>query len=211
MENKEVKKTTKKATTKKAKVEEVKVEENIQDVVAKETLETLKAIKEEIKADKQESTSTRKKAVDIDGNEMINVRSVTYGGLNYVSSKTGMLTRWSQYGDIQQMEYSELVTMKATSRAFLFDPKLIIDDEQVAEKLGLTALYKQLEEVADLEGFFGIDLLTMQSAIQKLPKGAKETVRQKASEMVRNGQLYDTRKIKMLERELSVDLMILLD
>lgn len=190
---------------------EVMDETITQDNVAKETLETLKAIKEEIKGDKEENKTARKKAVDIEGSEMINVRSVTYGGLNYVSSKTGMLTRWAKYGDVQPMEYAELVTMKASNRIFLFDPKLIIDDEQVAEKLGLTDLYKQLEEVADLEGFFGIDLLKMQTSIQKLPKGAKETIRQKASELVRDGKLYDTRKIKMLERELSVDLMILLN
>lgn len=202
----------KKKTVEEIKEQEVVTTESIQEVVAKETLETLKAIKEEIKADKKETSTTgRKKSVEIDANEMINVRSVTYGGLNYVSSKTGIFTRWSQYGDVQQMEYAELVTMKASSRAFLFDPRIVIDDEEVAEKLGLTELYKQLEEVADLEKFFGVDLLQMQTAIQKLPKGAKETVRQKASEMVRSGRLYDTRKIKMLERELSIDLMILLN
>ena len=42
-----------------------------------------------------------------------------------------MLTRWSQYGDIQQMEYAELVSMKASSRAFLFDPRIVIDDEEL--------------------------------------------------------------------------------
>lgn len=200
-----------KVKTKKVKeeIEEV-VETSLQQEVAKETLETLKALKEEI-GTKKEDKSTRKRAVEIDGNEEILVRSVTYGGLNYVSPKTKMLTRWASYNDVQPMEYSELVAMKASSRAFLFNPMVVIDDEQVAEKLGLTDLYKQLEEIADLEGFFGIDLLKMQTTIQKLPKGAKETIRQKASEMVRNGQLYDTRKIKMLERELSIDLMILLD
>lgn len=206
-----------KETKKGKKQEEVIIEEvsenevkQLQDEVAKETLETLKALKEEITT-KNDENPTRKKSLEIDANEIINVRSVTYGGVSYVSPKTKMLTRWSQYGDVQPMEYAELVTMKASNRAFLFNPLVVVDDEQVAEKLGLTELYRELEEVADLDGFFGVDLLKMQSTIQKLPKGAKETVRQKASEMVRSGKLYDTRKIKMLERELSIDLMILVD
>lgn len=153
----------------------------------------------------------RKRAVDIAPNELINVRSVTSGGLSYLSTRTNMLYTWAEYGDVQPMEYQELVSMKSSNRGFLFKPLLVIDDEQVAEKLGLTELYNQLEEVADLDGFFGRDLSSMRDIISKLPSGAKETIKQTASEMVRDGKLYDTRKIKMLEKELNTDLMILLD
>ena len=153
----------------------------------------------------------RKRAVDIAPNELINVRSVTAGGLSYLSTRTNMLYTWNEYGDVQPMEYQELVSMKSSNRGFLFKPLLVIDDEQVAEKLGLSQLYRELEEVADLDGFFGRDLSDMRDVIRKLPSGAKETVKQTAGEMIRDGRLYDTRKIKMLEKELNTDLMILLE
>ena len=179
-----------------------KKEETTAKTTSKKAVKIETANADEIIEDKASVSvePVRKRAVDIAPNELINVRSVTAGGLSYLSTRTNMLYTWNEYGDVQPMEYQELVSMKSSNRGFLFKPLLVIDDEQVAEKLGLSQLYRELEEVADLDGFFGRDLSDMRDVIRKLP-----------GEMIRDGRLYDTRKIKMLEKELNTDLMILLE
>lgn len=209
-------KKTKKETAEKE-IKDVETKATVsQEEIALATLEALKSIKEEIKSDKEakevkSSEPKRRKTVEIEPNELIDVRSVTHGGLTYISPKTNMKITWRRYGDTQPVEYSELLTMRATTRVFLEEPCIVIDDEQVAEKLGLTKLYEQLSETEDLDAFFNKSVIEMQEKIKKAPRGIKEAIRYKASELVRNGSLYDMRKIKMLEEELRLDLMILID
>ena len=142
---------------------------------------------------------------------MVLVRSVTKGGLTYISPKTGFEVLWHDLGAEQYMEFGELLTMKASKPRFLNEPFVVVDDEDVAEKLGLLSVYKDMIDVEDLEDFFTMSPSKMEAKLEKAPKGTKKLVADKSRELVQNGQLFDIRKIKIIEKNLMIDLQMLMD
>lgn len=182
--------TTKKTTTKK-KVASTKPKEEVVEKV-------------EVKEEKQVK---RKKQIDLD--ILVSCRNVTDGLLVYVSKKSGLETIWSEHDAEETLTVAELMTMRASQPKFLKEPWIIIDDEDVANHLGLTKMYENLIGIEDLDGFFEQPLAEMEDVLNKLPRGLKETVAIRARKKVEDESLYDTRKIRLLEDKLKIDLSIL--
>lgn len=146
----------------------------------------------------------RKKQVDRD--LMVACRNVTEGRLTYISKKTGLQTRWSNYGDIEYLDVAELMTMKASQPKFLTEPWLVIEDDDVVEFLGLKHLYQKLVDVDDLNSFFNKSHTEMEKILDRIPNGVKESIATRARKMVEDGTLYDNRKIRVIEEKLQIDL-----
>ena len=198
------KKAAAKAPAKKA---EVKVEEKVVEVVE----DVVDDAPIEVAEEQPKVAPVRQKVTKIDANELVCVRSVTKGGLTYISSKTGTTVKWENYGVEEYMEFGELLTMRASKPRFLNDPFIIVDDEDVAARLGLTKLYENMIDIDNLEGFYEQSLTAMEEQLDKVPKGIKRLISDKSRELIQNGALYDIRKIKLLEDKLQLDLQILLD
>lgn len=86
--------------------------------------------------------------------EEIAVRSVTFGGLTWVSPRTNAHYRWNEIGAIEYIPFGELITMNNTARAFLFDPLVYIQDGRVVEYFRLNATYEKITCVDKLEEMF---------------------------------------------------------
>lgn len=192
MENK-----TKKTGTKKAKATK-KVEEKVVTPAQSEVIET--PVK-----------PARKQKVEIDRNELVSCRNVTDGQLIYKSRKTGLTTIWMNYGDTDFLDVGELLTMKASQPKFLNDVWLVIDDEDIVEFLGLKHIYKNLVDTEDIDAFFDKTPSEMEQALIKLPKGLKETIGTRARKLVESEELYDNRKISVLEDNLNIGLKIFVE
>jgi hypothetical protein len=119
MANNQKKTTTKKSTNNKSTVATTKIEET---KVATEPVQKL----------------MRK---EIDFNTLIPCRSVVIGGLTYISPKSQMMARWENYGDIEYIPFSELITMNAGAKRFLYDPWIIIEDEDAVKHFSLDKVY----------------------------------------------------------------------
>lgn len=180
-----------------------KVDETVEEVNETKTTKSKKTSTKKI--------ATRKKAIKIDLNEMIPVRSVTKGGLTYISPKTGLTVIWDDYNTVEFLEFGELLTMKASKGRFLTEPYVVIDDEEVAEKLGLTGIYENMIDTENLEDFYKQSIDAMREQLEKLPRGIKKLIADKSRELVQEGKLFDIRKIKLIEEKLAVDLQILMD
>lgn len=148
------------------------------------------------------------KKKQIDRDQLVPCRNVTVGKLIYVSKKTGLNTLWMNYDDVEFIDVGELLTMKASQPKFLTEPWLVIDDEDVVEYLGLKHLYAKLADVEDLDNFFSKSHTEMESILEKLPNGTKNSIISRARQLVEDGTLFDNRKIKVLEKSLKVDLSI---
>ena len=159
----------------------------------------------------EEKPRTRRKAMQIDLNEMICVRSVTKGGVIYISPKTGMQVTWEDAGVEEYIEFGELLTMKASRPRFLNEPFIVVDDEECAEVLGLTKMYETIAGVDDLDVFFSQKPDVIEAKLDKVPKGIKKLIGDKSRELVQKGELFDIRKIKILESKLEIDLQMLMD
>lgn len=184
------------AKTKPTKKAETKVEETVE-------------VKEEVV--EETKTPRRKKTTQIELNEMICLRSVTKGGLTYISPKTGMEVTWDDYNTEEYIEYGEILTMKSSKPRFLTEPFVVIDDVEVAEKLGYQKMYDEMLDVDNLDSFYKSTIEEMEEQLEKSPKGIKRLIGDKAREQIKDGELVDIRKIKLLEDELKIELSVLID
>lgn len=221
MEEKEVKKTTrKKATTKK--VEEKKVEEK-KDEKIEITLDELQKMIAQMAAmamanntPKEENVSekklTKKKGrVTKADLHKIRDREVTLKSANdmcsFKSNKTNIMYSWVDENDEETMTVAEILNMEAKSKKFLHTPWLIMIEDydngetikMIVEALGLEKIYENLVDVDEL---LEKDLCDIEEILNEASDDYKEVVASKIRRKVVDKELRDIILIKELERML---------
>lgn len=143
--------------------------------------------------------------------DMIPCQSVRNGVLQYIGKKTGDIYEWSDYGDITDVAYGDLLSIKSNKSKFLFAPWLLILDKDAIEALKLQDLYSQFEDYMDIEGFLELPAEIFRPKLMKAPQGFKDTVARTAALMVRDGSLDSVIKIKIIDEVLGKNLMSMLN
>ena len=146
-----------------------------------------------------------------DPSELVPCRSVRFGELRLIGPKTRMPYSWANEGDIREVEYQDLVSWKALHSRYLYDPMIIIEDEDICEewKSDFGALYDDLQQV-DLKEMFKLPHRQFVSQLKKLPDGMRITIQNMAYDMIQNGTLYDLRTIKSIDEILGTDLKLMI-
>ena len=178
------------ANTKKT---EVQAEENlVEEVVAKPSVKKVNKPKH-------------------DPNELVMCRSVRFGELRLIGPKTRMPYSWANEGDVREVEYQDLVSWRALHSRYLFEPMVIIEDEDIREewKADLGPLYDSLQQI-DLKEMFKLPHRQFVSQLKKLPDGMKSTVQNMAYSMIQDGTLYDLRTIKTIDEVLGTELKMMI-
>lgn len=208
------KKTTQRKPKTTPKKTQTKSEPKIEEVKEPDVEEVEKVEEQEEKVEKEapapQKAPRRRTVARIDMNEMIPVYSAVEGKLIYVSKKTGLEVVWGELGDEQFLEYGELMNMKASQPKFFSQPFVYIKDEDVVEKLGLKDTYDKMIHPEDMDEFFNKSLSEMKLALENAPQGTKKSIANSAGRRVSAGTLFDIRKVKMLQKELKIDLEILM-
>ncbi len=157
----------------------------------------------------EQAQTVRQKKVQIDRDELVRCRNITGGRLTYISKKTGLQVIWTEHDDYEEIDVGELLTMKSSQPKFLNKPWIVVEDEEVAEYLGLKQLYKDMADTEDLDAFFDKPTQEMSVILDKIPQGTKDAIAVTARKKIEDETLYDNRKIKLLEDKLKIDLSIL--
>lgn len=165
------------------------------EVVEQESVET---------SEVKETVRKQKKKLNRD--DLIVVMNNTAGRLAHGSRKTGQEWLFTEYGQTDEMELSELVTLNNSSPAMLREPWLLILDDEAVEYLGLKKLYENVLTEDEMEEFFNSDLEQMEKLLDKLPKGMKELIAGLAKKKVEDNTLDSISKIKLIEEKLKVTL-----
>lgn len=168
-----------------------KVEKNIEE----QKLEGEKAEKEQNKA---------KKKRKIERDELVTVMNYTTGKVVYQSKKTGAEWVFHEFGDTDEIEVNELVTMKNAHRRYLTEPWLFILDEDVVDYLGLNKVYENLLEPEEVDRFFELSSNKMREILEKAPSGLKQLIASKAIQKIKDGSLDSMSRIKVIEETLNV-------
>ena len=183
-------------TKKTAKVEEVVNETVVNEVtVAEEVVKTAKRVNKP----------------KHDPNELILCRSVRFGELLLIGPKTHVLYSWANEGDIREVEYQDLMSLRALHSPYLFEPMIIIEDDEVCEewKADLGELYDGLQEI-NLKELFKLPQRQFVAQLKNLPEGMKSTVQNMAYAMIQDGTLYDLRIIKAIDEILGTELKMMI-
>lgn len=146
-----------------------------------------------------------------DSNELILCRSVRFGGLRLIGPKTHMAYEWSNEGDVREVEYQDLVSWRALRSPYLFEPMIIIEDEDIVKEweADLGKLYDEVQQI-DLKEMFKLPHKSFVAQLKKLPTGMKSTVQNMAYSMIQNRTLYDLRTIDAIDEILGTELKMMI-
>jgi hypothetical protein len=173
----------------------------------KSTVETEEIIDTEV-VEEVKPTSKKVNKPKHDPNELILCRSVRFGELRLIGPKTHMPYSWANEGDVREVEYQDLVSWRALHSRYLFEPMIIIEDEDIVEewKADLGDLYEELQSI-DIKAMFKLPHRNFVAQLKKLPAGMKITVQNMAYSMIQDGTLYDLRTIKAIDETLGTELI----
>ncbi len=175
------------------------------EAVVEDILET-ESVEEEVKP-----VTKKVNKIKHDPSELIACRSVRFGELILIGPKTRMPYTWANEGDIREVEYQDLMSWRALRSKYLFEPMIIIEDEDICEEwqADLGKLYAELQEI-DLKAMFKLPYRQFVAQLKKLPVGIKSTVQNMAYTMIQDGTLYDLRVIKAIDENLGTELMMMI-
>lgn len=145
-------------------------------------------------------------------NEYIPCRSVRFGELILIGPKTRIPYRWANEGDVAEVEFQDLMSWKSLRHKYLFEPMIIIEDEELVEEWSaeLGKLYSELQNI-DVKGLFKLPQRQFVAQLKKLNPGMKSTVQNMAYAMIQDGTLYDLRIIKAIDETLGTELMMMIN
>ena len=176
----------------------------------KTTVKTESEVKEKIE-DNVASVKETPTAKKYDKEDVIPCKSITNGKLLVDGEKSGILYRWGDYGDIEEIEYQDLIYMIRAHRVSVYKPRFIIQDEEfVAQHKDLKELYDSLYSIKDLKDILNLPVTQMRKAIEELPEGAFESIKGVAASMIHNGQYDSVKKIKVLDEIFDTKLLLTL-
>ena len=197
--------TTKKSSTK-SKSTVTKTEPKKKTATKSSSVDNKKVSAEVVK----ETTAKVVERINYQTTDLIPCKSVRYGTLQHVSKKSGNLYEWSDYGDIVDVEYGDLMALKARKSKFIFAPWFIILDDQLAEDWKLTDIYSYFEDFDDVEEFLQSGSVTIRKKLPNAPQGYKDLVTYTAGNMLRNGSLDSIATIKAVDEILHKNLQMLI-
>lgn len=173
---------------------------------AEAVLEKISASTSELKAEGINDVVRESGAQKISMDEEIPCRSIVFGGLTWVSPKTGSHYRWNGIGDVEYLPFAELVTMNNTNRNFLFRPLFVVQDTRAVEYFRLLPTYEKVARIGDLDEALTGSIADVESVVNDaLRVGMRSVLISKVREMRKSGVLRDIDIISLLEQKLSFD------
>ena len=170
------------------------VEENSANVATAET-ETIPAtvVVDEAPVEKNPAK------VNYSGDTLIPCRSVTQGELLYRSKKTDNFYKWAAFGDITEMEYQDLVALKAQRSGYIYEPYFIVEDDDLLNDPKWNDVKELYATLIDAENLF--DILNLpndqfQKVFASLPSSLKRSVAVEVSTRLDAGTFDSTRSLQ---------------
>ncbi len=144
--------------------------------------------------------------------DTIMCKSIVTGELFFVGGKTNTLYKWANFGEVEEIEYQDLVydVRTAGGKSFALAPKFIVlDDEFVFQFPKLIQVYEQMYNVEDLSEILSFPEKQLEKVVSELPKPAKDSLKGLAVEMIESGELDSVSTIKTLDKLLGTQLYLL--
>lgn len=161
---------------------------------------------------KSKEVKTKPAAKVFDQQDLIPCRSMISGPLYITGIRSNIPYTWADYGDVQEVEYRDLIYMVRTPQEKnIYSPRIVIeDDDFVEQNKNLKALYESLYTTGDLRDILKLPVRQMTNAINSLPSGAKESFKGIVSTMIDEHQLDSVQKIKAIDEIFGTRLLLTL-
>ena len=194
--------TRKPAAKAKTKVEVVEDEDIVEDEIEEEV--------EEVEEPEEVKTIKTRVKKTFDQSDGVACRSIVYGGLYMEGLKTQMIYSWTDYDDVTEVEYRDLVAAVRSKSKFVYNPWFIIEDEDFLEEYPqIKKFYSDSYSMRDLKKILTLPTDQMIESIKKLPSGAFDNIKAIAAKQVADGILDSVSKIKALDQLFDTDLNLI--
>jgi len=141
--------------------------------------------------------------------EGVMCRSIVDGVLVMGGIKSNNFYKWADTNDVAEVEYQDLVSAVRSNTKYVFAPYFIIEDEDfLAQFPQVQKVYDSMYTTKDLKEILSLSVPAMMSAINSLPNGSKDNLRDIAGKMVLNGQLDSVQKIKALDEFYNTNFLV---
>lgn len=177
----------------------------------KKTTTTKKVVKKETEAQATETKETKPKATPkpkkLNPDDLITIMNNTTGKLVYHSHRTGLLLILEEYGQEDQIPYSELIIMRNTSPRLISEGHVLILNEDAVRELRLEKMYEHMLDYYGVQEFFTLPPDDIKEKLHKMPKAMVETIGSLAKKKYKDGTLYDARVIRAIEEALQIEIL----
>lgn len=148
-----------------------------------------------------------------DLNTLIRCRSVRHGDLIYTSTN-GYTYTWNGYGDIRELPYQDIISMKSRRSKFLYEPWLIIENEDLLATKEFAGefddMYQIYRDFDDPESFFDRKPSEIKEVLKNAPNGLKDLIVYNAGQYISSGVLDSVGVINAIDDVLGTRLKMLL-
>ena len=152
------------------------------------------------------------KVKEYKSDDLIPCRSMTKGELVYIGKKSGEVYTWEDYGDITEVEYQDLLGLRAKKSLFIFDTLFVIEDEELLEDpkwKDVKALYEKIYS-EDVETLIDMNLNDFKRVFPTLPNGLQRAVSAEVATEMEAGIFDSLQKIKVIDEVCGTDLSSIL-
>lgn len=132
----------------------------------------------------------------------------------FFKSNTGTEYTWNGFGDIRELPYSDIMSMKASRSAYLYEPWLLIEDEELMAKpefhKEFADMYKIYKEFDNPSKFFEQPISVIKQRLQNAPKGLRDLIIYNAGQYIEDGTLDRIGVINALDEIFGTKLRMLI-
>lgn len=144
--------------------------------------------------------------------DTIPCRSIVSGGLYIEGSRSHILYSWADCGDVEDVEYRDLIYLVRTrANANIYSPRIIIEDEDfINQNKSVKDFYDSMYDTSDLNQILLLPISQMKAEIANLPIGAKESIKGIAATMIDSHVLDSVQRIKALDEIFGTNMLLTL-
>ena len=167
---------------------------------------------EKLTAEKKDETPVQTgKARKYEPDDLIDVRSVTQGELIMPGKKSGIMYRWYSYGDVTQVEYQDLYTLKSSRSGYLYKPRFVIEDDELLSDPRWSDLKKVYDNMynEDLDEILKLRPSEFEMVLAQMPPGMQNAVKIEVADRIEKGTMDRITMIKAVDRVCGTDLICL--
>lgn len=151
------------------------------------------------------TTETTKEAKPIkkyEQNDLIECRSLVQGTLLLPGKQSDILYRWDGYGDIREVEYRDLYSLKSSRSPYIYEPCFQIEDEELLEDprwADVKALYDTLYNSEDISEILSLSPTQFKKVLSQVPKGLKNAIKIEVATRLENGTFDSIQKLRIVD------------
>ena len=153
--------------------------------------------KPEVKKETKKETQRVYKSTDL-----IPCRSITQGTLLMSGAQSKILYTWVSYGDIVEVEYRDLYSLKASHSGYIYEPFFVIEDKELlkdARWKDLNDLYDKLYDSSDINTVIDLPITKFKEVLKTIPEGFKNAIKIEIATRLNDGTFDSISKVRAVD------------